>query len=157
MSYARSVVLIIVMMALIVYAPFARLEHSGLYLFWGNADLLSFGCMAALCEKQLAKSIVTAQWRVAMCIAGAAVGLTILSTMPVDESHCWVPTILGLSVAAFLLGAAGLSPIRPRSLIAPLTTALSAFGRASYEIYLFHAALFMQAYVRFWQPHQSAL
>jgi peptidoglycan/LPS O-acetylase OafA/YrhL len=128
------------MLALICYGPSVRMDHAGLYSFWGNADLLSFGCLAAILERYFAKYDLTRQGPI-LCVIGSALALvTIVGTTP-NPDYYWSPTIIGLGAALFLFGAAHLPSIKPWRLVSPITWLLSRFGQASYEIYLFHVAM----------------
>jgi peptidoglycan/LPS O-acetylase OafA/YrhL len=129
-----------VLLALIAYGPLVRMEPVGIYHYFGNADLLAFGCLAAILERQFSKSI-------GLTIAaalGAAGAVTVLATfilVPVDAEHFWAPSVVAIGAASFLLGATSLPYFKPWRAISFVTTTCSAFGRASYEIYLFHVAL----------------
>jgi peptidoglycan/LPS O-acetylase OafA/YrhL len=128
------------LLALIAYGPFVRMEHIGLYRYFGNADLLSFGCLAALLEREFSKSI-SANLGTALSAAGAASVLATIIFIPVDTDHFWAPSVIGIGTAVFLLSSASLPGFRPWRAISAVTMTFAAFGRASYEIYLFHVAL----------------
>jgi peptidoglycan/LPS O-acetylase OafA/YrhL len=137
----RTSVLVVLMLALIAYGPFERMDYAGLYSFWGNADLLSLGCLAAILERYFSKHDLTKQAAL-VCVAGAAIAVaTIIKTSPVDPAHYWAPTLIGFGAALFLFGAAHLPSFKPHRIGLPVTWLLSHFGQASYEIYLFHVAL----------------
>jgi peptidoglycan/LPS O-acetylase OafA/YrhL len=137
----RISVLVVLMLALIAYAPFVRMDHEGLYSFWGTADLLSFGCLAAILERRLS-TFDLAKHAPLICVIGAALAIgTIVETLPTDISDYWAPTLIGLGTALFLFGASHLPSVRPWRIVSPVTWLFSSFGQASYEIYLFHVAL----------------
>lgn len=139
----RTSVLVILTLALIAYGPFERREHVGLLSFWGNADLLSFGCLAAILQRYFFKYDLT-KHAPFLCIIGAALAaVTIVETEPADIADYWAATPIGFGVALFLFGAVRLRSIKPWPLISPITWLLSRFGQASYEIYLFHVALIL--------------
>jgi len=117
------------------------MDHAGLYSFWGNADLLSLGCLAAILERYFSKYDLT-KAAPFLCVTGAAVAvIAIVRTSPENPAHYWAPSPIGLGTALFLFGAAQLPSIQPWRAAHPVTWLLSRFGQASYEIYLFHVAL----------------
>jgi peptidoglycan/LPS O-acetylase OafA/YrhL len=125
---------------LIAYGPFVRMEHVGLYRYFGNADLLSFGCLAAILEREVSKS-ASSNMAAALSVVGAATLLATIVLTPVDTDHFWAPSVIGIGAAAFLMGATSLPGLKPWRVISIVTATFAAFGRASYEIYLFHIAM----------------
>jgi peptidoglycan/LPS O-acetylase OafA/YrhL len=133
----RTSVLVVLMLAMILYGPFVRMDHVGLYSFWGNADLLSLGCLAAFLERRFP----IGNQSVLLCASGAALAvITIVETSP-DPDYYWAPTLIGLGAALFLFGAVQIPSIRTWRIVSPVTWLFSRFGQASYEIYLFHFAM----------------
>ena len=116
------------------------MEHIGFYRYFGNADLLSFGCLAAILEREFSK-FINFNIAAALSAAGAATVLATIIFIPVDIDHFWAPSVIGISAAAFLLGSTSLSGFKPWRVISGVTATFAAFGRASYEIYLFHVAM----------------
>jgi peptidoglycan/LPS O-acetylase OafA/YrhL len=134
----RTSVLVVLMLALIAYGPLQRMDYAGLFSFWGTADLLSLGCLAAIFERYVSNYDVTKQAPF-ICVTGAAIAVaTIAETSPAADY--WAPSLIGFGAALFLLGAAHLPLIKPWHVVTPITWLLSKYGQVSYEIYLFHVA-----------------
>jgi peptidoglycan/LPS O-acetylase OafA/YrhL len=138
-SRKRSV-FVLGLLALIAYGPFVRLQYIGMYRYFGNADLLSLGCLAAITERHLRQCIST-RFSIALYSAGVIVTLTTIIFSTVDPDHFWASSIIGVGAAMFLIGAASSTGLRPWPPLSFLAAPLAAFGRASYEVYLFHVAL----------------
>jgi peptidoglycan/LPS O-acetylase OafA/YrhL len=136
----KQTLLVAGLLVLIAYGPFVRMEHVGLYYYFGNADLLSVGCLAAILERDFSKSI-SSNMAASLSAAGAATVLATIIFIPVDTDHFWAPSVIGFGAAAFLLGATSLPSVKPWRVTSAVTSTFAAFGRASYEIYLFHVAL----------------
>jgi peptidoglycan/LPS O-acetylase OafA/YrhL len=124
---------------LIVYGPIARRDMINLWSFWGNADLLSFGCLAALLDQRFSNLDLTKQIAPYLCIFGALIALVTIFWSTVDAAHYLSSSVIAIGAAMFLFGAVNWSmKSRTASLLA---SPLAGFGRASYEVYLFHVAL----------------
>jgi peptidoglycan/LPS O-acetylase OafA/YrhL len=136
----RPAPLILIMLALLYCAPAARVDRGGLYSFWGSADLLSLGCMAAMIEARIAPWKLQRIGPVLLCGIGVtALIVAIVQTSPSGGGD-WQPTTVGIGSALFLIGAALLDGTKPSCAAAPFVMILASFGRASYELYLFHLA-----------------
>jgi peptidoglycan/LPS O-acetylase OafA/YrhL len=127
----RNYVFVIGLLILIAYGPVVRIQYFGLFRYFGNADLLSFGCLAAILERQKLVRFPTA-----FLVVGSAIILAALALISVTNR--WGASIVGIGAAFFLLGSVAINSARCVQFI---TAPLAAFGRASYEIYLFHAAM----------------
>jgi peptidoglycan/LPS O-acetylase OafA/YrhL len=127
----RTYVFAIGLLILIAYGPVVRIQYFGLFRYFGNADLLSFGCLAAILERQ--KFV---RFPVVFIVIGFAIILAAIALIPVTNR--WGASIVGVGAVFFLLGSVEIDPAR---YVQVITAPLAAFGRASYEIYLFHAAM----------------
>ena len=127
----RNYVFAIGLLILIAYGAVVRIQYFGLFRYFGNADLLSFGCLAAILERQK-----LVRFPVVFVVIGFATILAAIALIPVTNR--WGASIVGIGAAFFLLGSVEINPARYVQFI---TAPLAAFGRASYEIYLFRAAM----------------
>ena len=134
----RRTVLLTVLAGLIIGGPFEREGFAGIFSFWGAADLLAMGCLAALALDHCRAQLSAFSWP--LRAAGGAIILYIFVHFQVRQNFTLAPTGLGLGTALFLIGAASAKPVhRPNRVGWPIT----ALGRVSYEIYVFHVALIL--------------
>jgi len=126
--------LILILVGLVLQGCHAR-EINGMFSFWSAADVLALGCMAAMAAHSLTPWLLRHRWvgRVLVFI-GLAVMVYIFATVKVETHISWTPTVIGLGAALFLIGA---STMKGSVVLHPP----AAFGRCSYEVYIFHSAL----------------
>jgi peptidoglycan/LPS O-acetylase OafA/YrhL len=132
-------VLVAIGCALIVAGPIQR-NSAGVYSVWSAADLLAIGCITAI----VANKVRHLEWplyaRRALRWVGALGILAVFSFTKHDDADVvMMPTLMALATAVFLIGSDDHQPSRPRERV---FWTLEAFGRASYEIYIFHFAIF---------------
>jgi peptidoglycan/LPS O-acetylase OafA/YrhL len=132
----RRAMLAILLVGLIIGGPFARGDYGDLFSFWGAADLLSIGCLAAITTAHYQTRLTSLRWP--LLVAGSTIILCVFGCCHTRINYTLTPTVLGFGTALFLMGAAAVNSIhRPHIIVAPL----AALGRVSYEIYIFHVAL----------------
>ena len=134
----RRLVLVCLLAALVIVGPFARQVFTDVFNFWGAADLLALGCLMAIASDQFRPRLSSLSGL--LLGIGIAVILCVFSFCQVRENFRLTPTLLGFGAGLFLVGAAAAAP-GPRT--SKIVGAIAALGRASYEIYIFHAAMIM--------------
>jgi peptidoglycan/LPS O-acetylase OafA/YrhL len=126
-------------MALIALAPIYRLAHQGdeggfLYAYFACFDGIAFGCCTALLADRVA---LTARSRGLLQAGAAACMLFLYLYWPIAQSNVLGVTAMSLGTAILLLGSGDRTEAEAGRRIG-LRSALSWFGRRSYELYLFH-------------------
>lgn len=137
----RASILSCFLLVAVIAGPLFRTSVPGSYTWWGCADLLAFGCLSAM-----ALNALPFRWRrPEIAIVAQAVGLigiaAIYATMRAQTDTHLVPTLLAGATATFLFGA-GIHDWRAK-VVAFVTWPLQAFGRSSYEIYIFHLSILL--------------
>lgn len=137
----RRSIFIALLAALICYGPFAR-QSEGLLSFWSCADLLALGSIAALLENRFVKIAGRAGswWVMALSLAGLT---AIVLCTKANAQSLLDGTVLGISVAGYLLSSSALASVKIPPVVAAPLDILRRFGLASYEIYLFHVGMIL--------------
>ena len=132
----RRRVFVALLATIVIFGPLYRREFADVFGFWGAADLLAIGCLAALAKDRFSARLAGLGWP--LLLAGGGIVTAIFVVGKVREGFAFTPTALGFGAGLFLIGAASLPPLLRRN---RLLDAFAALGRVSYEAYLFHVAL----------------
>ncbi|WEY37735.1 acyltransferase [Paraburkholderia sp. SUR17] len=139
LAFRREAQLVAFWLACIFVGPAYRFLHQGdeggyLYAYFACFDAIATGCCAALLAKRGAWR--GRAWSVRAWPTALAMTFVYLS-WPIRESNVFGVTAMAFGAAVLLLGASDrLDESKARG--TRVSTVLEAFGRLSYELYLFH-------------------
>jgi peptidoglycan/LPS O-acetylase OafA/YrhL len=154
----RNRLIVALCIAAIAAGPIYRGIHRDdeLYFMYGYAacfDAIAFGCLAALCHRQLHVGRTAGRW--VRGVAGAGLAATYFAG--IDGHEVWGFSLIALCSACLLVNAFDAWDVGSTgsgSTLAGLTGAPARvvrwFGRHSYELYLFH--IIVLAGMRNWVP-----
>lgn len=138
LAFRREARLVAFWLACIVAGPVYRFFHQGeeggyLYAYFACFDAIATGCYTAL----LARRVVWSGRAQTMSTWLAAVGMTFAYlSWPIRESNVFGVTAIAFGTAVLLLATRG--PDRTTNPRTRVSAVIEAFGRLSYELYLFH-------------------
>jgi hypothetical protein len=137
----REWLLVCLLLTVIAYGPlFARSNTNGLFSYFGCFDLLDMGALAAIAARRLQDR--TPPRAVSYIkIAGAAIALSTYLLLNVREHFAIGPSMVALGGSLMLFSSQLERP--PSTQRSRKHSILGSIGDASYEIHLFHAAIFL--------------
>lgn len=136
----RSGILVAVLLVLIVRGPMVRHTLYDEYSWWASADQLSMGCLVAIATARREIGWLGKWGGWALQGLGAALLAYTFAFTETNKDFALAPSIVGGGAALFLIGSTSASNAVPL-LLRPFTAIFAAYGRASYEIYIFHVAI----------------
>lgn len=139
----RTIIFILLLLSLIIFGPFAR-EKFWIFSWLGCADLISIGCLTAILNHKFVTFTKNNYINTSLRLIGMFSIIILLLNYDAKKNLIYIPTILSLATALFLLGSNFSSSLHclwaPWKLIIKI---LESFGKLSYEIYLFHIAIIL--------------
>lgn len=139
--FRRTWILALAMIAMIIHAPFYRTGLSQTYLWWGTADLIAFGCLAAMAAKHFTKIPLGITAAKIIRTFSALMLVVVFATVFINNNLDIGPLLIGIATALFLFSNAYI-PIREgKNWIDYSLAPIAIFGILSYELYIFHTGI----------------
>ena len=141
----RTSLLIALLLGIVVYGPFIRHHFVGIFNYFGSADFLSIGCLAAIISSRIPilnnKQLIS----IALRFIGALTIAFVFLFASSRENYTFTPSLLAMGAALFLIGSTLVTFSQSKfRLINLLMWPFELLGKQSYEIYLFHMAIIIK-------------
>lgn len=137
----REWLLVCLLLAVIAYGPlFARPNTNGLFSYFGCFDLMDMGALAAIAARRFQEGTPVAALPY-IKISGAAIAVSAYLFLNVRQHFVIGPSMVALGGSLMLFSSQLEKP--PSTQRSARRSMLGSIGNASYEIYLFHAAIFL--------------